>query len=79
MNTAAYGAGAWQIDSTRYDQNGNETWSLTARNRAHALNPTDDTDPAAAALPDASDRADLLATVSVYSADAAAPPAVRAI
>jgi RHS repeat-associated protein len=46
-NTAAYGAGAWQISTTRYDQHGNEEWILGPRNRAAAL--ADPEDAAAAA------------------------------
>ncbi|WP_436520921.1 DNRLRE domain-containing protein [Actinoplanes sp. HUAS TT8] len=69
VDTAQYGAGAWQIASTRYDDHGNETWVLEAGNRAQALNPTTDTDPYVAAQGSSAARADLLATVSTYDAD----------
>ncbi len=36
-NGAAFGAGAWQIDSTRYNQDGNTTWNLDAAGRNQAL------------------------------------------
>lgn len=36
-NTASYGAGAWQIDSNRYDALGNTIWSLDATGRNMAL------------------------------------------
>jgi YD repeat-containing protein len=71
VDTADYGAGDWQIASTRYDQNGNTIWSLTAGNRAQALTPTADTDPVVAALAAPADRADLLATSSTYNTDPA--------
>ncbi|RSM44716.1 hypothetical protein DMB66_52045, partial [Actinoplanes sp. ATCC 53533] len=71
VNTAAFGAGAWQIDSTRYDENGNEIWSLDAGNRAQALAPTGDTDPYVAAQVSSAARADLLATIGTYSEDGA--------
>lgn len=69
VNTASYGAGAWQIDSTRYDPYNNVVWQLDARNRAHALAPTIDTDPYTAGVAASADRADLLATVSTYTTD----------
>jgi RHS repeat-associated protein len=69
VNTAAYGAGAWQINSTRYDTNGNQIWSLDAGNRAQALSPTSATDPYAASQTSTVTRANLLATESTYSAD----------
>jgi RHS repeat-associated protein len=65
-NTAAYGAGAWQYGATNYDSNGNTVSSLTPGNRAQALNPTADTDPAVAALTDPAARAALLSSVQVY-------------
>ncbi|WP_203826340.1 DNRLRE domain-containing protein [Actinoplanes palleronii] len=71
VSSAAYGAGAWQIDSVRYDDGGSEIWSLDAGSRAHALNPTADTDPYAAAQTSSAVRADLLATISTYSDDGA--------
>jgi RHS repeat-associated protein len=69
VDTAQYGSGDWQIDSTRYDAQGNQAWSLTAGNRAQALNPTGDTDAYVAALPNSDDRADALATISTYNTD----------
>ena len=56
-NTAAFGAGVWLVDSTRYDADGNTTWALSAAGRALAL--TED-DPASAA--------DKYATFTVYNA-----------
>jgi RHS repeat-associated protein len=70
VNSASYGAGAWQIDTTRHDPaTGNTLWQLSARNRAQALNPTADTDPYTGAQASSAARADLLSTQSVYSAD----------
>jgi RHS repeat-associated protein len=69
VDTASYGAGNWQIASTRYDSNGNPVWSLDAGNRAQALTPTDDTDPGVAAQAASADRADLLATLTTYNTD----------
>ena len=69
VNKAAYGAGAWQIDSTRYDVDGNEIWSLDAGSRAQALTPTADTDPYVASQSSSAARANLLAIVSSYSDD----------
>jgi RHS repeat-associated protein len=71
VDTAVYGAGAWQIDSTRYDESGNTIWQLTAGNRTQALNPTSDTDPFTAAQGSSAARADLLATTSTFTADGA--------
>lgn len=34
VNTASYGAGAWQIESTGYNPAGQEIWSLDAANKA---------------------------------------------
>ena len=71
VNTAAYGAGAWQIDTTVYDTAGRVDSTLTAGNRALAL---------ASTCPDASimaglvcaqtpvNRAALLSEITVYSA-----------
>jgi RHS repeat-associated protein len=67
VNTASYGAGTWQIDATRYDNNGNTTWALTPGNRSQALTPTVDTDPVAASAATTAARADLLATTTVYN------------
>ena len=36
-NTATYGAGAWQIDSTRYDDKGNPIWQLSPAGKAKVL------------------------------------------
>jgi RHS repeat-associated protein len=69
VDIASYGAGAWQIDSARYNAQGNQVWSLTAGNRAQALNPTADTDPSVTALSNGRDRADALANISTYNAD----------
>jgi RHS repeat-associated protein len=69
VGTAAFGAGAWQIDSTRYDDYGNETWTLDAGNRAQALTPTAGTDPYVASQNSSAARADLLATIKTYSDD----------
>lgn len=69
VGTAAYGAGVWQIDSARYDDHGNETWTLDAGNRAQALAPTATTDPYVASQNSSATRADLLATIRTYSDD----------
>ncbi|HST82477.1 MAG TPA: DNRLRE domain-containing protein [Kineosporiaceae bacterium] len=69
VNTASYGAGAWQVDATRYDASNNAVWYLSAGNRARALSPTDLTDPHVAAQSSSAARADLLATISKYSGD----------
>jgi RHS repeat-associated protein len=73
-NTASYGqldaadgTGHWLIDTTQYDPNGNTVWRLSAGNRAQALSPTSDTDPAVAATASSADRADLLASMSTYN------------
>ena len=55
-NTATFGAGQWLIDSTRYDAQGNTTWSLSAAGRALALS---EPEPATAA--------DKYATLTVYN------------
>lgn len=55
-NTAAFGAGQWLIESTRYDAQGNTTWNLSAAGRALALS---EPDPATAA--------DKYATLTVYN------------
>ncbi|MFI5933073.1 DNRLRE domain-containing protein [Actinoplanes sp. NPDC051494] len=69
VDTAGYGAGAWQIDAVRYNVDGDEIWSLSAGNRAQALSPTADTDPYVASQNSSAARADLLATISTYSED----------
>lgn len=67
VNTAAYGAGAWQIQTSQYDANGNVIWALSEGNRVQALNPTSATDPVAAAGATSAERADLLASSTVYN------------
>ncbi|GAA3096478.1 DNRLRE domain-containing protein [Streptosporangium carneum] len=69
VNSAAHGAGVWQITSSRYDDKGNTVWHLSADNRAQALTPTADTSSYVAARPDTAERADLLARITTYSAD----------
>ncbi|MEU8270769.1 DNRLRE domain-containing protein [Sphaerisporangium sp. NPDC049002] len=69
VNTAAYGAGAWQISTTRYDDNGNTIWELTPGNRLQALTPTADTDPYVRGLTSSAARADLLSTTVTYNDD----------
>ncbi|MFC3981557.1 RHS repeat-associated core domain-containing protein [Streptosporangium jomthongense] len=69
VNSAAYGAGVWQITSSRYDDKGNTVWHLSADNRAQALTPTADTSSYVAARLDTTERADLLARITTYSAD----------
>ena len=56
-NTASYGAGAWQVDSTGYDSVGNVVWQLNEGNRNRALEAGGDTAAAA----------NLLTTKSVYN------------
>lgn len=65
-NSASYGAGAWQYGATAFDSNGNTVSDLTAGNRARALSPTADTDPAVAALSSSADRAALLSSATSY-------------
>ncbi len=72
VNTAQYGAGDWLVDSTRYDAQGNVVWELSPGNRAQALSPTSDTDPAVAAITDSAQRANALATTYVYTDDGTA-------
>lgn len=55
-NTAAYGAGQWLINSTRYDAQGNTTWNLSAEARALALTE-----------PDPATSADKYAALTVYN------------
>lgn len=69
VNTAVWGAGAWQISATRYDTRGNAVWDLSAGNRAEALQPAGTTDPYVAGLADSAGRADLLAQVNTYNDD----------
>lgn len=56
-NAAVFGAGQWLVDSTRYDAQGNTTWSLSAAGRALAL-----------AEPEPATAADKYATLTVYNA-----------
>jgi RHS repeat-associated protein len=55
-NTASYGAGEWQINSTRYDEKGNTVWGLSAAGRTAAL-----------AEPHPATAADKYATLTVYN------------
>lgn len=59
-NTAGYGAGAWQISSTRYDGKGNTVWALDAASRNQAL--SEGSTPAQTA-----GAADKYATQTVYN------------
>src|SRR5262249_19694092 len=67
VNTGQYGAGAWQIDTSQYDNNGNTVWTLTAGNRAQALTPAPSTDAYVAAQTGSPTRANLLASTTVYN------------
>jgi len=69
VNTAAYGADQWLIDTTRFDSFGNPVWALSAGNRSQALSPTADTDLTAAAVGTSAQAANLLASTSAYDAD----------
>lgn len=69
VDDASYGAGAWQVNATQYDSNGNTVWALTANNRNQALTPTADTDPLVANMATSAQRGDALATTSVYAAN----------
>lgn len=62
-NTASFGAGAWQIDTTRYDGESNTIWELDALGRATALANGEDNAQKAGL-------ADAYATFTVYNADA---------
>ncbi len=73
VNSASYGAGAWQITTTEHDLRGNTVRQLTAENRNQALSPTADTDPTVAALTDSAARAQLLDTDTTWSADGVVP------
>jgi RHS repeat-associated protein len=64
-NTAQYGAGDWQIDSTVYDAKGNEVWSLDEGNRNAALAVDGDTAGVAQSL----------ATLTVYNEEQPGIPA----
>ncbi|GAB3995629.1 RHS repeat-associated core domain-containing protein [Nocardioides marmoraquaticus] len=61
-NAAGYGAGAWQVTSTRYDAQGNSIWTLDAASRAQAL--TEGSTPAQTA-----GAANKYASLTVYNAD----------
>jgi len=67
VNHAQYGAGAWQIDTTQYDGNGNVSWTLSAENRDQALTPTASTDTYVAGLATSAARAKFLAETNVFS------------
>ncbi|MBN6052596.1 DNRLRE domain-containing protein [Nonomuraea sp. RK-328] len=69
VNSAQFGAGAWQVSATRYDDKGNTLWELSPENRAQALTPTADTDPYVAGRGDSVERANLLATARTYNDD----------
>lgn len=69
VNTATFGAGAWQVSATRYDDKGNVIWELTSRNRAQALAPNADTNSYVSGRGNSAERANLLASTSVYNAD----------
>ncbi|WP_235498284.1 RHS repeat-associated core domain-containing protein [Frankia sp. R43] len=73
VNTASYGAGAWQVTTIEHDQFGNPVRELSAENRNQALVPTADTDPTVAALTDSATRAQLLDTDTIYSVDGVVP------
>lgn len=64
-NTAVYGAGDWQIDSSAYDAQGNEVWALDEGNRNTAL--TAGGDRAAVA--------NSLATLTIYNEELPGVPA----
>lgn len=69
VDDVSWGAGAWQIGATEYDDNGNLIWSLTSGNVAQALHPTSDTDPYVSSISDTATRGNLLATVNTYDAE----------
>lgn len=66
-NTAAFGAGAWQIDSVRYDAQGNTIWALDAAGRNQALGE-------GTTLAQTAGAGDKYATLSVYDTKDAADP-----
>lgn len=66
VNNAGYGGGGWQISTTRYNERGLVTWSLSAGNRWRALNPDWTIAPFVAAQQTSSERANLLASVRTY-------------
>ncbi|WP_242614345.1 DNRLRE domain-containing protein [Actinomadura roseirufa] len=69
VDMLSYGAGAWQIAASRYDDAGNQVWALSESNRLQALSPTGATDLFVATRPSSAERADLLATAKTYDAD----------
>jgi RHS repeat-associated protein len=71
VNTAAYGAGAWQITTTSYDKWGNVLTQLSALARDEALSPSSypDLDGYVANQPSSGNRAALLSTTKTYSSD----------
>ncbi|MEV4180708.1 RHS repeat-associated core domain-containing protein [Streptosporangium canum] len=69
VNTATFGAGAWQISTARYNDKGNIVWALTPGNRAQAITPNADTTPYVGGRGDSTERANLLASTSTYNAD----------
>ncbi|WP_370025697.1 RHS repeat-associated core domain-containing protein [Planotetraspora sp. GP83] len=69
VNTASYGAGAWQVSASRYDDDGNTVWQLSPGNRAQALVPTVDTDAVVSGMSNSAARADVLATATTYDND----------
>lgn len=71
VNTANYGAGAWQIGTSGYDKFGNTLTQLSALARDEALSPSNypDLDGYVASIPASSDRAALLSTNNIYSPD----------
>jgi RHS repeat-associated protein len=69
VNTGSYGAGAWQVSATSYDDAGKIIWDLSPSNRAQALTPTSSTDSYVAGRSTSAERAQLLATVTVFDND----------
>lgn len=59
-NSAAYGAGAWQIDSVSYNSDGNAVWNLPAEGRSRALSEGQ-------TVEESSGAADKYATFTVYN------------
>lgn len=68
-NTARFGAGAWQIDSQRYDAHGNVIWLLGAEGRARALAAAADSDSDGVGDADAASAAEAHASLTVFNAD----------
>ena len=73
VNTASFsgtGQNGWRITSTVFDTNANQTWSLSAANRARALEPTTyaaDLTPLGLTGAASTDVADALASKTVYA------------